>query len=727
MKTVNLFIKLICLCFFLVFSRYVGYSQVEGWQNLTGINTIQEIVDDHPYLWLATDGGLLKLNKATGEIEKYTRANGDLPGNRLGAIAVQNNLVWMGTRYEGIGLGKFDGKHCSIYNPNNSGIKRFGTHTALAVDSSEQLWIGELFDITLYNGSQFTSYNCPINPIMSNTNVFQILTFNNIVYVSGTWNIAGIQSHEDNSNLKFINAGFGMVCDNEGKLYYSLGNGLTVYNNGTWNNYTTANSKIPTNKLGIGSKDTDGNIWFTSDIGLIKFDGSSFSLFNMPEYKCPVYLSMCIDAENTIWLGGVSDKLFKFKNNAWSTINVNNNPYYSVLNHSMAYSSDESLWISTSKRVENAEWENYLLKYDGNNYLNFTKSDLLNIGGQLVFEDATGYIITLDNLLFSYNDSIWYLYSLGNNKISSKFVKDEQGIIWEATTNGLKEYHENSVTLYTTENSNLPTNKLYEIAIHNNGNFLISNYVNYPTDTTFLFEFNFEILPRVLYQNTDKLMALLVSSIVVAENGNIWFGTRNRKIQEEGYGLYKIDDGNLVNYNINNSDLPSNAIDKVYLDDFGKIWASANCGGIVRIEENNWTVFNLFNSALTSLNNLSITSASNKIAVLSISDGITIFPHDTKPSNMVNYIEQKKNTNLLKVYPNPFSNYFNIEFSANKDQLGKIDIYNINGQQTYSQKKLFSMGRNILKLDLQSLQTGIYLGKVEFDDFTKSFKIFKVK
>ena len=43
--------------------------------------------DEGNYIWAGTDGGLTKLNKATGEITCYNKTNSGLPDNYIQAIA----------------------------------------------------------------------------------------------------------------------------------------------------------------------------------------------------------------------------------------------------------------------------------------------------------------------------------------------------------------------------------------------------------------------------------------------------------------------------------------------------------------------------------------------------------------------------------------------------------------------------------------------------------------
>ncbi|CUT05813.1 two-component regulator propeller domain-containing protein, partial [Candidatus Kryptobacter tengchongensis] len=91
-----------------------SFSQNPEWINFTtGGNHINALAIEGDYIWVGTDGGLVKLNMLTGEKVNYTKGSG-LPSNYVLAIAIdgQGNK-WIGT---GGGLAKFDGVNWTVYN-----------------------------------------------------------------------------------------------------------------------------------------------------------------------------------------------------------------------------------------------------------------------------------------------------------------------------------------------------------------------------------------------------------------------------------------------------------------------------------------------------------------------------------------------------------------------------------------------------------------------------------
>lgn len=65
--------------------------------------------------------------------------------------------------------------------------------------------------------------------------------------------------------------------------------------------------------------------------------------------------------------------------------------------------------------------------------------------------------------------------------------------------------------------------------------------------------------------------------------------------------------------------------------------------------------------------------------------------------------------NLVQVFPNPFSNELFVELNADLAETVDVKLYNITGQQLFSQQVLVSQGKNVVKLDqVSSLLPGAY-------------------
>ncbi len=72
--------------------------------------------------------------------------------------------------------------------------------------------------------------------------------------------------------------------------------------------------------------------------------------------------------------------------------------------------------------------------------------------------------------------------------------------------------------------------------------------------------------------------------------------------------------------------------------------------------------------------------------------------------------------NLVKTYPNPSDGNFNISIKSAKNELVKIQIYDITGKSVYENQKNIITGNNLIKVNAQNLTSGIYLLNLVSDD-----------
>jgi ligand-binding sensor domain-containing protein len=139
--TTSRIFAIVSLILILISTNFL-FSQTIEWivYNENG-KYISCIADEIENLWVGTlGGGLVKLNKLTGNFVAYGEWNSGLPDNNVWAIVIdgQGNK-WIGTG--GGGLAKFDGVNWTVYKTSNSGLPS-DTVTAIAIDGQGNKWIG---------------------------------------------------------------------------------------------------------------------------------------------------------------------------------------------------------------------------------------------------------------------------------------------------------------------------------------------------------------------------------------------------------------------------------------------------------------------------------------------------------------------------------------------------------------------------------------------------------
>ncbi|MCX7762036.1 MAG: hypothetical protein N2252_04250 [Candidatus Kryptonium sp.] len=133
-------VSILLLLIFLFYSSIPSSSQNPEWINFTYGNNVLAIAFEGNYVWVGTTGGLVRLDKTTGAMTFYNRANSGLPDNSVQSIAIdKQGNKWIGT-WDG-GLAKFDGKNWVVYNRANSGLPSNNVYS-IAIDKQGNKWIG---------------------------------------------------------------------------------------------------------------------------------------------------------------------------------------------------------------------------------------------------------------------------------------------------------------------------------------------------------------------------------------------------------------------------------------------------------------------------------------------------------------------------------------------------------------------------------------------------------
>lgn len=214
--------------------------------NMTGSNSVTfDILQRDQHLWLASAGiGLVNFNLESEKFKFYkhdpVRAS-SIPSNQVQALHQHDDVhLWVGTD-----------KGLSLFNTVTGNFKRIDLQSQLGVEPNifhimkkgNSLWLGTL-------GQGVMAFDLSDSLI---THVFDAETL------------------EDAQVNDFITS---IHIDDESTLYASTyGGGLTIINLDQKSHeiITTANGLL-NNVIYYVTEDTEGNLWFTSNAGLTKFD-----------------------------------------------------------------------------------------------------------------------------------------------------------------------------------------------------------------------------------------------------------------------------------------------------------------------------------------------------------------------------------------------------------------------------------------------------------------------
>lgn len=79
----------------------------------------------------------------------------------------------------------------------------------------------------------------------------------------------------------------------------------------------------------------------------------------------------------------------------------------------------------------------------------------------------------------------------------------------------------------------------------------------------------------------------------------------------------------------------------------------------------------------------------------------------------------------FEVYPNPTEDYTEILTKLDHSENAEIELYNLLGEKVYYQAQVFSSGRNIIRINMKTLCSGSYMGRIRMTSEEIKFRILK--
>ena len=284
-------------------------------------------------------------------------------------------------------------------------------------------------------------------------------------------------------------------------------------------NYTTADGLADDYVCGGVCVDNNNSVWFGTQSGVSKFDGSTFTTFTTEDGLVENLIN-CIayDSNNQkVWIGtenGVSvyDGT-EFINYTTSDGLIDNSA------KSICVDQNGVAWIATFSgliKIDNGEVTNYTTT-DG------LPSDLLTVvktnSDKLYIGSLVSGLIVYDGVGFS---SYGTSEGLVDNYVSAIAVVDE-GNIYIGSYSGVSVLNQSFyVTDTYTMESELFNNFVQDILVDDDGNIFVCEYADYLADGGVSM---FNGLTWTTYTTQDGLVDVMLKDAALDQNGNIWLTT----------------------------------------------------------------------------------------------------------------------------------------------------------------------------------------------------------
>ena len=367
-----------------------------------------------------------------------------------------------------------------------------------------------------------------------------------------------------------INLSFGLkktwivlVCLFVFTFCYSENWQLTDYVSHSW----TTNDGLPSNVITSITQDTRGYIYFGTYVGLVKFDGSTFSIINRNTSKFVPFVSARVIKESQnkqFWVGSNNEGITILdEKQADCHVLLKELPGNSI--HSIAETKNGEMWIGTSNGIVFYKNDKKVISIPTPKNDGIIDSNIVQ-----VYCDSFNQVwsVTSSGILYKYDNKKFAVYNpsfLNGKKVSAVF-QDSENNFWIGLNN-------NRVIKVKSVDAAMPTSDSeYEIYVGKDG------IIGECDITTFMEDSNnsvwigtdrgiFIVTKRGkthFYTQSEGLINNAVSSIFLDRENNIWIGTDQGGVQKLTRSRF--------------TSIPSKEAVNCILDDNTKFWIGTDRG-----------------------------------------------------------------------------------------------------------------------------------------------------
>lgn len=352
-------------------------------------------------------------------------------------------------------------------------------------------------------------------------------------------------------------------------------------------------------------QDRDGNLWFSNEEGVTRYDGKYLTHFGLTNgvYKNNIILCMLQDRSGCLWFGTFGGGALRFDGKSLTQYTVQEGLSNNIVN-CILQDKDDNFWMATSGGG--------VSKFDGKNFTHYTeKQGLIGNEVRTLYQDHIGNIwmgtfgkgVSLFNgkefrnfsstegfpathlaTIFQDRDNnIWFgTFKQGIIKYDGtnffhyhdvegiskatvlSIIQDEKGVLWLGTSgDGLFIYDGSTFTNYTSKDG-LSSDFIRSSLIGSHGNLWFG------TRDGGLIRYNKKLFTH--YTSNEGLSGNKVLSVLQDKGGNLWFGCY-------GSGITRFDGKEFFAYSLKET-LLNDFVYSLLEDEKGNIWMGSDGGGL---------------------------------------------------------------------------------------------------------------------------------------------------
>lgn len=692
------------LILYLVNLYLTGLCQEPEWSNYT-INTSPSsfaLTDSN--IWTCSEGGILKINKNTEEINKFNHTNSFLSFKPYRVFVDFDDNIW-------------------FYNSKNiaSNIN----------DSWEPIEIANLDQGVYITKVIVTKTNRVYLSTIYNNSVYELIndTLYHVYTLEPPFPENSLRDIETNSSGDIFIAGIGsVICLSETDTLI----------------YDSRNSPIPHEYITDIYLDKNDNLWIIlesyAELAVLRFNGINWTYWERSDFIVGwIDLDDIVEDENGIIYMSSFYGIFKFVNDSWKW-------YDHFSSTGLIIDSENSLWSLSKpfvkRKIENG-WKSYYLatnELDSSN--NYCISNTLNsvyIGGKsriagfdgvswkkytgieevkllAISNQGTAMALINGDIKVSSDMINWYKLShidlpvskLGFNTIYA----DLNNEFWIGTSRGL--FHFKNDELIKELN-----NAINDIDQDNFGNLWFASEEG-------LIVYN-EGIKKTFNVDNSNLSTNFISHLSIGANDVIWLSLQKKidhypYVYVESY-LTKFENDVFENYdticcgNWDNGLYYGFPIDKVVAGSENEVWINYKFLGLMQFHDGVFSLYNYQNSGLAAgaINDFIVDSDSNIFIVHE--RAMSVFYQ-----NGINLaVNERTKEPAHLIYPNPSNGKFSIVLDRIINDHIQVNIFDYSGKLIKSNSMKINTSQ--LDLNLKSLKSGLYFYQIKMKDNAFSGKL----
>lgn len=362
------------------------FSSVTGHRGLD-ITNRAIINDDQGYLWVGTQGGLIRLDGYQSKrFVANSKSNNELVGNYVYTLAFQRSKsrLWIGTSS---GLSVYDLKQQRFYNyKHNERADSLSSNIvqSIYIDNEERIWLGTKEGLNRYlpESDSFKRFysNDDNNDTLSHNNILDIQQdkLGNLWFATqvGINKFLGSEQFERINPLNDGGGSHGLVTkiaiDKDNGLWLGTEqHGLVYYNSTTKDSQRFSKSQdgtgLPSNYVHSLLFDKKGDLWVGTTGGLTIYSVAEkrFLNFNNEQVNSNI-VSLYQDVNDIVWIGTWSKGLAMFnpRSTQVGRLSLKVLKTAGEIVVSTLKGSDNNIWISNPKNLFNIQPEqDRIIKY----------------------------------------------------------------------------------------------------------------------------------------------------------------------------------------------------------------------------------------------------------------------------------------------------------------------------------------------------------------------------